>query len=84
MLSRSFLAKLCWIISTAMESNEDQLFGGLNVVLVGDFHQFPPVLACRSAPLYWPVDSRNDSEDDILGRKICERFTTVIQLHQQI
>lgn len=84
MLSRSFLAKLSRIISTAMEAKDDQVFGGLNVVLVGDFHQFPPVLARRSAPLYWPADSRNDSEDDILGRKIYEQFTTVVQLDQQI
>ena len=84
MLSRSFLAKLCRIISTAMESKEDEVFGGLNVVLVGDFHQFPPVIARRSAPLYWPANSRHDSEDDIFGRKIYEQFTTVVQLHQQI
>ena len=84
MLSRSFLAKLCRIISTAMESKEDEVFGGLNVVLVGDFHQFPPVIARRSAPLYWPANSRHDSEDDIFGRKIYEKFTTVVQLHQQI
>lgn len=84
MLSRSFLTKLCWIISTAMESKEDEVFGGLNVVLVGDFHQFPPVIAHRSAPLYWPANSRHDSEDDIFGRKIYEQLTTVVQLHQQI
>ena len=84
MLSRSFFAKLGQIISTAMESGEDKVFGGMNVILVGDFHQFPPVVARQSAPLYWPVDSRNDSEDDILGRKIYEQFSTVVQLKEQI
>lgn len=84
MLSRSFFAKLCQIISTAMESDNDKVFGGLNVILVGDFHQFPPVVSRRSAPLYWPVDCRDDSEDDILGRKVYEQFTTVVQLKEQI
>ena len=84
MLSRSFLAKLCRIISTAMESQDDEAFGGLNVILGGDFHQFPPVVARQSAPLYWPVDSRHNSEDDIFGQKIYEQFLTVVQLKEQI
>ena len=84
MLSRSFFAKLSRIITIAMETTDDNVFGGLNVALGGDFHQFPPVVARRSAPLYWPVDCRRDSEDDILGRKIYEQFTTVVQLKEQI
>jgi hypothetical protein len=84
MLSRSFFANMCRIITTAMEMEEEKPFGGLNVILVGDFHQFPPVVARRSAPLYWPTDSRHDSEDEILGRKIYEQFTMVVQLKKQI
>ena len=84
MLSRTFFAKLSQIISRAMETKEDEVFGGLNVILVGDFHQFPPVVARRSAPLYWPVNSRQDTEEDILGRKIFEQFITVVKLNKQI
>jgi hypothetical protein len=84
MLSRSFFAKLSRIVSTAMESEDESVFGGLNVILVGDFHQFPPVVARQSAPLYCPVDPWHDSEDDILGRKIFEQFTTVVQLKEQV
>ena len=84
MLSRTFFAKLSQIISRAMETKEDEVFGGLNVILVGDFHQFPSVVARRSAPLYWPVNSRQDTEEDILGRKIFEQFTTVVKLNKQI
>lgn len=84
MLSRSFFAKLCRIISTAMEVDEEMIFGGLNVIIVGDFHQFPPVVARQSAPLYCSADPRYDTEDDVLGRKIYEQFTTVVQLKEQI
>jgi hypothetical protein len=84
MLSRCFFARFSRIISTAMEVMNEQIFGGLNVILVGHFHQFPPVVARRSAPLYWPADSRHDSEEDILGRKIFEQFSTVVRLNKQV
>ena len=84
MLSRAFFAKLSQIISRAMETKDEEVFGGLNVILVGDFHQFPPVVARRSAPLYWPVNSRQDTEEDIIGRKIFEQFSTVVKLNKQI
>lgn len=44
MLSQSFFAKLCQIISTTVEMEDEKVFGGLNVILVGDFHQFLPVV----------------------------------------
>ena len=84
MLSRTFFAKLSRIISTVMEVEEDKLFGGLNMIIVGDFHQFPPVVSRQSAPLYWPVDSRHDTEEEIVGRKIFEQFSTVVQLKKQV
>lgn len=84
MLSKGFFGKLCGIVSTAMEKDEEEIFGGINVILVGDFHQFPPVVCRQSAPLYWPVDSIHDSEENVIGRKIYEQFTTVVQLKEQI
>ena len=84
MLSRSFFAKLSQIISRAMETKDDEVFGGLNMILVGDFHQFPPVVARRSAPLYWPANLRQDTEEDILGRKFFEQFLTIVKLNKQI
>ena len=47
MLSQEFLAKISKILHIVMDrEGRDGLapFGGLNVILVGDFHQFPPVI----------------------------------------
>lgn len=41
-------------------------FGGLNVVIGGDFHQFPPVCSRKTAPLYWPA-STDDSNEEAVG-----------------
>ena len=57
MVSREFFAKLSNVIGRARANramHTDDPFGGLNVILVGDFHQFPPVANKASAPLYWP------------------------------
>jgi hypothetical protein len=45
----------------------DKILEGLNIILVGNFHQFPPIVTHMMAPLYWPADSMHDSEDEILG-----------------
>ncbi|KAF8441320.1 hypothetical protein L210DRAFT_799274, partial [Boletus edulis BED1] len=53
MLSRKFLARISSSIRTgkslAGALGSDLAFGGINVILVGDFHQFPPVIG---RPLY--------------------------------
>jgi hypothetical protein len=67
-----------------MEEEVDKVFGGLNVIIVADFHQFPPVVACHSASLYCLANPWYDSEDEVLGHKIYEQFTTVVQLKEQI
>jgi len=80
-------AKLSNVISRAKaheESASDKPFGGVNVILVGDFHQFPPVAAKASAPLYCPCNAEKDSDYDVLGRKIYEQFDQVVRLKTQI
>ena len=88
MLSRQFLAKLSKIIMTVFCGNEkgdgNLPFGGLNVVLVGDFHQFPPVATGRAAPLYYPNNAHFDSTDAMISRELYEQFHTVVRLRQQI
>ena len=39
-------------------------WGGVNVILCGDFHQFKPVVQKKSTPLYWPVHSLIDNEEE--------------------
>ena len=54
-------------------------FGGLNIILMGDFHQFPPV-ANVNAALYCAPPNRNTA---IVGKAIYLQFETVVNLIQQ-
>ena len=55
-------------------------FGGLNVILLGDFHQFPPVASAKRE-LYNPSPENGTCQ---LGRNLFEQFDIVIRLDQQI
>ncbi|KIO13324.1 hypothetical protein M404DRAFT_18813 [Pisolithus tinctorius Marx 270] len=88
MVSRPFLAKLSNIISRAHTGADDNSsvlpFGGLNIILVGDFHQFLLVATKASAPLFWPCNMERDTEDELLGRHIYEQFDVVVRLKTQV
>ena len=92
MLSKSFLAVLERHISIAMEdcSNVDSSqqaqssFGGLNVVLCGDPHQFPPVATHDDEALFKPLRLGEDGHERSIGRKLYEHFTTVVKLTEQV
>jgi len=62
---------------------EDLPFGGLNVVICGDFHQFPPVCSRKTAPLYWPA-SMDDSNEENVGSKLYSKFNKVVILKDQV
>ncbi|KZT22832.1 hypothetical protein NEOLEDRAFT_1035141, partial [Neolentinus lepideus HHB14362 ss-1] len=63
----------------------DEPFGGLNVILCGDFHQFPPVSRKASSALYYPNHVANtDTEDDRSGRLLYEAFNIVMLLKEQV
>jgi hypothetical protein len=88
MLSREFFAKLSKILTIVVAKDDEDKkhlpFGGLNIILVDDFHQFPPVVCRRSAPLFYPNDQRFDKTEDMIGREIYEQFKIVIRLIKQV
>ena len=87
MLSKTFLHNLSrnLTIATALNdtANNDHSFGGLNVILCGDLHQFPPVVRKRTEALFYPTDILADSKARQLGRKIYEEFQDVVILKEQ-
>lgn len=87
MVSHEMFMKLSSIISRAKAHNGtvcDEPFRGLNVILVGDFHQFPPVAAKPSASLYWPCNPEKDTDKDMMGRRLYEQLDVVVQLKTQV
>lgn len=87
MLAKELFSVLERNISAARagQSSQDLPFGGLNVILCGDFHQFPPVSRRASSALYYPSDTTaNESEDARTGRMLYEMFRTVVILRQQV
>ena len=88
MISKSFLAQLSRIISSAKATGDSvgqaASFGGINVILCGDFHQFPPVASPPNEALYFPAIPQRDSVDALIGRTIYEEFELVVLLKEQI
>ena len=87
MLSRPFLATLSKNITLATLLSgfgmPDCSFGGINVILCGDLHQFPPVAVKNGDPLFQTINLVSQETDSALGRRIYEEFTTVVILREQ-
>lgn len=87
MIGKSFLALLERNITVGKaESAEGNhlSFGGLNVILCGDLHQFPPVAQSPSEALYRPLNLAEDDVNQQIGRRLYEDFTTVVILKEQM
>lgn len=85
MLSHKFLARVSSAICTAKNlagvAGSELPFGGVNIILISNFHQFSPV---TGRPLYWPLDPLKDNGEDLLGHSLYEQFQTVVCLKQQV
>lgn len=80
-LQLSQLSQVMSIVRTGIFSLEPSIpFGGINVALLGDFHQFPPIANSKKV-LY---NSSPDSHDAQIGRTLFEQFDTVIHLDEQM
>jgi hypothetical protein len=88
MLAKDFFSLLSRNVGIGKEGSKDvahsQSFGGINVIICGDLHQFPPVARPLHSALYYPSDQVRDSIDSQLGRAIYEEFSTVVTLKEQM
>ncbi|KAM5532632.1 hypothetical protein V8D89_013676, partial [Ganoderma adspersum] len=87
MLAKTFLTELSRNIATGMEGSgldSNAPFGGINVVLCGDLHQFPPVACSGREALYEPADPSRDTLEQAVGRRLYETFDKVVILDEQM
>ncbi|CUA71576.1 Structural maintenance of chromosomes protein 4 [Rhizoctonia solani] len=90
MLSKEFFAQLSRHIQIAkMEYDPtvfDLPFGGVNVILCGDLHQFPPVAVSSHGALYNPTKPGTSPSqiNQAAGRSLYEKFDTVVTLKTQV
>ncbi|KAH7872337.1 uncharacterized protein C8R40DRAFT_1019625, partial [Lentinula edodes] len=84
MATKDLLANLSDIVthirSKLNKPGEGLYFGGINVILCGDFHQFPPV-ANGEAALYHPKCTGKHAQK---GQEIYSCFDKVVTLRQQM
>jgi len=70
---------------TKNEATSAHSFGGVSVILCGDFFQFPPVACGPSEALYFPTTTvQHNQEESQTGCTIFEEFTTVVTLKEQM
>ncbi len=84
MMTKDMLALVSEVLSKEKSHNGENgggtlPFGGMSVILFGDFHQFPPV-GNSTVSLY---DSRTNEECSNIGKALYQLFTTVITLVKQ-
>ena len=75
MVSHTFLARMSTVLGLIWHHNHPEEatsrpFGGVNVIICGDFHQFKPVVQKKSVPLYWPINSQIDNEEEAMGSEL--------------
>lgn len=85
MVGLSLLARLNRVIKTAKHINSDVPFGGINVILFGDYLQYSPVL---DRPLYQTsmlTQQYTERQIDMqCAQKIISQINCVVELNQQM
>src|ERR1700723_2071081 len=80
MISKTFLTVLSRHIGIGKgrpgQEKSSHLFGGINVIFSGNFHQFPPVACGLTEALYHPSNLATNSVDSQLSRAIYKEFNT--------
>lgn len=92
MVPRAMFSEMSRIISKARahltKDNPDLPFGGLNVIILGDMHQFPPVTGGAPHALFTPLNRKDlgkgRKESFIQGREIYTQFEDVVKLRKQV
>ena len=75
------LSNVTSVVRASLNSVEPSIpFGGLNVVLLGDFHQLPPV-ASRGKELF---HSKPYGELPCKGKNLYDQFDVVVRLEEQM
>ncbi|KAL1689111.1 hypothetical protein GGG16DRAFT_126715 [Schizophyllum commune] len=81
MVGCSLLLQVSKALSRA--KSDPRPFGGINVILAGDFAQLPPVLMTK---LYAPISTKGRQstrmDDNIHGKLLWLSFDTVVMLHE--
>ena len=60
------------------------LFSGINIILLGDFHQFPPIANPRAALYLSPSSLDFDPAARVMGRNMYSQFEMVVTLTEQM
>jgi hypothetical protein len=88
MISKKTLADISEMVGIGKQhegdNNSTVPFGGIHVIIAGDFHQFPPVVGIGKGKgaLYTPSPPLHGIKS-VLGRTIYEQFREVVILKQQ-
>ena len=88
MITKTFLATLSHNISISKQGSPSEKpsysFGGINVILCGDLHQFPLVAKESQDCLYQPTNLVHNSMECQISHASYEEFQTVVILKEQM
>src|SRR5258708_22498324 len=75
MASQTLFVRISTILGLIWQHNNPgetcmKHWGGVNVIICVDFHQFKTVVQKKTAPLYWPINSLIDNEVEAMGSEL--------------